>query len=65
VCVVVLSATGGRLGKVPPCHQKSDSYKNDTGVESLAFRPGTSDNSLIIASTSLVREMPSVVADAR
>ena len=53
--VLVLYATAGRVRNVAPCDLTSDYEKNDTGVESLAIR----------SLDSLVRETPSVVADAR
>jgi hypothetical protein len=53
--VLVLYATAGRVRNVAPCDLTSDYEKNDTGVESLAIR----------SLDSLVREAPSVVADAR
>jgi hypothetical protein len=40
---------------VAPCDLKADYEKNDTGVESLAWRSGIGDKSLILASASLVR----------
>lgn len=63
--VLVLYPTSGRIRSVAPCDLSSDYEKNDTRVETLTWRPGVSDNSMILASASLVREMPSAVAIAR
>ena len=49
--VLILYATSGRVRSVAPCDLNSDYEKNDTGVESLAWRSG-----------SFVREMPAAVA---
>ena len=52
--VLVLYATAGRVRSVAPCNLDEDYEKNDTGVESLAWRSGR-----------FVREMPAAVAIAR
>lgn len=58
--VLVLYATSGRVRSVAPCDLSSDYEKNDTRVETVAWRPGSSDNSIIVASASLIRELPAV-----
>jgi hypothetical protein len=52
--VLVLYATAGRIRSVAPCDLNADYEKNDTGIETLAWRPG-----------SLVRDLPGAIAIAR
>jgi len=63
--VLVLYSTSGRVRNVAPCDLNADYEKNDVRVESLAWRPGIAENSLFLASASLVREIPASVAIAR
>src|SRR5579862_710086 len=64
--VLVLYATAGRVRSVSPCDLKNDYEKNDTGIQTLVWRAGVSDNSIVVASASLVRELPVVaLTDSR
>ena len=62
---LVLYATSGRVRSESPCNLNDDYEKNDVGIQTVAWHPGAADNSLILASAPLVREMPATVAMTR
>lgn len=59
--VLVLTATSGRIRNVAPCDLQNDYEKNDTGIQTVVWRAGV----MVVASASLVREMPTTVAMTR
>jgi len=64
--VLVLSPTSGRVRSVSPCDLKNDYEKNDTGIQTVVWRACVGDNSIVVASASLVRELPVIaLTDSR
>ena len=63
--LLTLYATSGRVRSVSACNLNDDYEKNDTGIQTVVWRAGVNDNSIVLASASLVREMPAAVAMTR